>query len=245
MGRQRRVVFLAAMVSVAVGATAAVAAAESATTPDGGVVGRVVDGDTIALRDGRRVRLVQIDAPEVGSGECFSRASARALRALLPAGASVRLESDGRLDEVDRYGRLLRYVWRGAINANLELVRRGAAAPWFYGGVRGKYADALMASASAARRARSGFWGSCRGTILDPGKAVATRQGGAPSPVVPLTPANPAPGRSCQPGYSPCLPITGDLDCGEIPAASKPVRVTGGDPYRLDRDGDGIGCEDG
>ena len=41
-------------------------------------------------------------------------------------------------------------------------------------------------------------------------------------------------------GYSPCLPVVGDLDCGDIDG---PVRVTGSDPYRLDADGDGIGCD--
>jgi hypothetical protein len=50
-------------------------------------------------------------------------------------------------------------------------------------------------------------------------------------------------GGSCEPGYTPCLPITGDLDCGEISDALKPIHVTGSDPYRLDSDGDGLGCE--
>jgi hypothetical protein len=47
----------------------------------------------------------------------------------------------------------------------------------------------------------------------------------------------------CEPGYSPCLPIVGDLDCDDIPEGKKPVRVTGSDRYRLDADNDGIGCE--
>ena len=50
-------------------------------------------------------------------------------------------------------------------------------------------------------------------------------------------------GAGCQPGYSPCLPRVADLNCADIPAAKKPVRVTGSDPYRLDGDGDGWGCE--
>jgi hypothetical protein len=50
-------------------------------------------------------------------------------------------------------------------------------------------------------------------------------------------------GRGCEPGYSPCLPVAGDLDCADIPAARKPIRVTGSDPYRLDGDGDGLACE--
>ena len=48
------------------------------------------------------------------------------------------------------------------------------------------------------------------------------------------------PSNDCMSGYSPCLPIVGDLDCGEI---GHPVRVTGNDPYGLDRDGDGTGCD--
>ena len=52
----------------------------------------------------------------------------------------------------------------------------------------------------------------------------------------------------CTPGYSPCLPSASDYDCaggsGNGPKyVSGPVRVTGSDPYDLDRDGDGTGCD--
>jgi hypothetical protein len=50
-------------------------------------------------------------------------------------------------------------------------------------------------------------------------------------------------GSGCEPGYSPCLPRVADLNCSDIPDSKKPVRVTGNDPYGLDRDGDGWGCE--
>ncbi len=53
--------------------------------------------------------------------------------------------------------------------------------------------------------------------------------------------------RNCTPGYSPCLPPAYDYDCrggsGDGPKYSGPVRVTGSDPYELDRDGDGKACE--
>lgn len=49
---------------------------------------------------------------------------------------------------------------------------------------------------------------------------------------------------ACAPGYAPCLPVKGDLNCADIPAAKRPVRVTGSDPYELDADKDGVGCED-
>jgi resuscitation-promoting factor RpfB len=53
--------------------------------------------------------------------------------------------------------------------------------------------------------------------------------------------------RNCTPGYSPCLPPASDYDCrggsGNGPKRTGPVRVTGSDPYDLDRDGDGKACE--
>ena len=55
--------------------------------------------------------------------------------------------------------------------------------------------------------------------------------------------AAPRDAAACARGYSPCLPIRSDLDCGQIADAKKPVRVTGADPYGLDADRDGLGCE--
>lgn len=138
-------------------------------------VARVVDGDTIALRDGRRVRLVQVDAPEEQGGECYSREATAALESLLPPGTSVRLEADARLDDVDRYGRLLRYVHRGSLNVNLVLVERGVAGVWFFDGESGRYADALLAAAREARAKRRGLWRACPRTPLDPERAIQTR----------------------------------------------------------------------
>ena len=109
----------------------------------------VADGDTIELGDGRRVRLLQVDAPEL-FGECYGPAAHVALRHLLPAGSRVRLARDSALDDRDRYGRLLRYVTAGATNVNVELVRRGAAAPYFFGSRSGRHADALLAAAESA-----------------------------------------------------------------------------------------------
>jgi micrococcal nuclease len=131
-------------------------------------VARVIDGDTIELVGGRRVRLVQIDTPEVQEGECYGRAAARLLASLLPPGTHVRLEADPGLDRVDRYGRLLRYVIRSGRNLNLVLVRRGAATVWFYEGDRGRYAGDLLAAARAARAVGRGLWRACPRTPFDP-----------------------------------------------------------------------------
>lgn len=54
-------------------------------------------------------------------------------------------------------------------------------------------------------------------------------------------------GSNCTPGYSPCLPPASDYDCiggsGDGPEYTGLVRVTGSDPYGLDADNDGYGCE--
>jgi micrococcal nuclease len=140
---------------------------------DAAVVARVGDGDTLELEGGDRVRLLQIDAPELGEGECYAEEALRELATLAPPGARVAIEADTTLDDVDRYGRLLRYVIADAGNVNVELVRRGAATPYFRQGERGRYADDLLAAAGEARVAGRGMWGACR-VDWDPDRQVGT-----------------------------------------------------------------------
>jgi endonuclease YncB( thermonuclease family) len=202
----------------------------------GDVVAGVTDGDTLRLADGRRVRLLQVDSPE--HGECYAREARDALLALAPVGSRIVLETDPRLDRVDRYGRLLRYVRRGSEHVNLELVRRGAAAPYFYGGERGRHAARLLVAAQSAQRARRGLWGASPTTALDPERAVDTGRCGPG--LIPLAPTgcDPSYAGGCVPPYPP------DLDCKDIRERGlAPVRVVGSDPHRLDGDGDGLGCE--
>lgn len=72
----------------------------------------------------------------------------------------------------------------------------------------------------------------------------------APKPPAPRpTPKPPAPRPSCDANYGGCLkPNVSDYDCsggsGDGPYYTGPVRVIGDDHYDLDRDGDGIGCDD-
>jgi endonuclease YncB( thermonuclease family) len=136
-------------------------------TLDSGVVRVVVDGDTVHLDDGRRIRLVQIDAPEERR-ECYGNAATRDLERLVPAGSRIQLTADDGLDDRDDGGRLLRYVFFGGRNVNLQLVARGAAAPYFFRKARGRYADELLSAARDARSRRLGLWGACPGARLDP-----------------------------------------------------------------------------
>jgi hypothetical protein len=86
-------------------------------------VNRVVDGDTIVLTNGAKVRLIGMDAPE--TGECGYTA-ARNLLASYVVGKNLTLASGAR-DDKDRYGRLLRYVNIGSTDAGLKLIQAGRA----------------------------------------------------------------------------------------------------------------------
>ena len=139
-----------------------------------GIVASVADGDTIRLADNRRVRLVQIDAPERPPGECYAERAAGALIRLAPVGNEVTLRLDPALDRKDEHGRFLAYVFNGKRNLNLALVQQGAAAPYFFRGKRGRYAAELMDAARDAKAAGRGLWGACPGTELDPSRPVDT-----------------------------------------------------------------------
>ena len=123
--------------------------------------------------------LIEAEAPEVYFGtECYGRqASATTKRLLLP-GTRVRLNPEPATDRVDQYGRLLGYVVRAAdgLNVNVQLVRVGAAAPYFYEGRRGRYAGLLERSALRARARKLGLWGRCPHTPYDPTQGVSTRR---------------------------------------------------------------------
>jgi micrococcal nuclease len=132
-----------AFVAAIVGAGAVVASAPggAAARTDGVVrrpperratLARVVDGDTLKLTDGTRVRLIGIDTPEVAhpgspGDECFGPQATRETERLLHPGDRLRLVLDA--DHYDQYGRLLAYVYRAAddLFVNARLLDRGYA----------------------------------------------------------------------------------------------------------------------
>ena len=138
-------------------------------------VSKVVDGDTITMSNGEKVRLIQIDTPELASKECYGFQAKVELTKLLSQASEVSLTSDPNLDEVDKYGRLLRYVFVGNTNLNLKLIEIGAAAPYFYRGEKGIYAAQFLKAAQTAQKRKLGMWGMCPGTRLSPNNAVQTK----------------------------------------------------------------------
>jgi micrococcal nuclease len=119
-------------------------------------VERVGDGDTFSCRDGRKVRLLGIDTPELGQGEPGRRAH-EALRRLLPRGTAVRLEGD--VAPRDRYGRVLAYVWTGSRMVNETLVREGWAVLYTLP-PNVKHAGRLERAQQEARASHAGLWRS-------------------------------------------------------------------------------------
>ncbi len=169
MGADRLIAALAVTaLLLAAGCANGVGGAEDRPTNGTGVVARVNDGDTLTLRNGAKIRLVQIDAPELTT-DCYGRAAQGALAALVPEGTRVRLVRDPSLDDHDRYGRLLRYVLVDDTDVNLELVRRGAASPYFFRNERGEHAAELLSALDEARSRHVGYWGACPAARLNTG----------------------------------------------------------------------------
>jgi micrococcal nuclease len=206
----------------------------------GTTVTKVTDGDTITLSTGKKIRLLQIDTPELSQAECYGREARSALVSLLNTPGQLSFMPDPNLDQVDRYGRLLRYVFIGKININLKLVEIGAAAPYFYRGEKGRYSAQILKAAQSAKEKSLGLWKSCPGTKLSPTDAVTTTR----TVVRTISSATPE-GVKCDPNYAGCVPVSPpDLDCSDIKRLGlAPVKVIGIDVHRLDRDGDGIGCD--
>ncbi len=138
----------------------------TATLPAGVdlAVEKVVDGDTIRVAGDERVRLLGIDTPEsVKPGspvECFGKEAAGHLSSLLPQGTPVRLVGD--VEQRDRYGRLLAYVYRTSdgLFVNAAMVRDGYAVPLTIPPNVAHTAE-LTALSRTAREARRGLWSAC------------------------------------------------------------------------------------
>ena len=116
----------------------------------------MVDGDTIVLAGGERVRYVGIDAPEIsGEPEHFGQEALEANRRLV-AGERVRLERD--VSDRDRFGRLLRYVYVDELLVNAEMVREGMVEVLVFPPDI-TYTSCLAALEEEAKEAQRGLWG--------------------------------------------------------------------------------------
>jgi len=131
--------------------------------PESARVTRVIDGDTIVIEGGYRVRYIGIDTPEIHpETEAFGMEAWQANRQLVE-GKQVRLERD--ISEMDKYDRLLRYVYVDDIMVNAELVRQGLAQAKAYPPDT-KYQDCLEALEAEAKSEGRGMWAKSPTTSL-------------------------------------------------------------------------------
>ena len=121
-------------------------------------VARVLDGDTIELLDGRKVRYIGINSPEPTKNTCFGKESTNKNKELVE-GKMVRLEKD--ISDTDKYGRLLRYVYVEDLLINDVLVREGYAKISTYP-PDVKFQEQFKESERQARENLKGFWSSCQ-----------------------------------------------------------------------------------
>ncbi|MDI6726556.1 MAG: thermonuclease family protein [Smithellaceae bacterium] len=115
-------------------------------------VSKVIDGDTIQLDDGRKVRLLGINAPE--KREPYNQKAKRFVESRVIA-RDVRLEYDQ--EREDAYGRLLAYAHTGRYMLNEQLVQEGLAHVMTIGANR-KHERRLLAAQGEAKKKRRALW---------------------------------------------------------------------------------------
>lgn len=115
-------------------------------------VTRAVDGDTLELEDGRTVRLIGINTPELGQP---LYAEATQFTASLVEGQVASLGYD--VQRTDQFGRTLAYVYVGDVFVNLEIVRAGYANAYTVQ-PNSTFADAFLDAERSARNEARGLW---------------------------------------------------------------------------------------
>jgi endonuclease YncB( thermonuclease family) len=187
------------------------------------------DGDSWHDLQGREYRLGLVNTPE--TNECYGGVATRKRKQLVANGFRARVYTH------DTYGRGVSVVTlRDGTNLNVYLAQHGYANDKYLAEFRHEnpaLAAQLDVAFAAAKREKAGLWSACAARVP------------APQPLVQK------PSGNCHPDYLTCIPIKGDgsgsgaandLDCPDI-GKQVTLRQVGVDPYRLDADGDGIGCD--
>lgn len=125
------------------------------------VVMDVIDGDTIILANGKRVRYIGMDTPELnnssGRSTCYAKEARNKNRELV-LGKKIKMEKD--ISEDDKYGRLLRYIYVDDVFVNKLLVEEGYAVAVAYPPDL-KYQLQFKEAERSAFDNNLGLWGQC------------------------------------------------------------------------------------
>jgi micrococcal nuclease len=211
-----------------------------------GKVTRVVDGDTIHVRVGKKtekVRLLGIDAPE--SGGCYSGQATLQLRRLV-LNKTVRLQGDRTQAKRDRFKRLLAYVHLpNGKDAEVELLRGGFVTVYVYNNRPFARLALYEEAEDFAATSKAGAWALCHAAGTTTTTTTSTTTATTVTTALPILPPapEPSPPATCDASYpTVCIrPPPPDLDCKDVPY--KNFRVLQPDPHRFDGNRDGFGCE--
>ncbi|MBW4550991.1 MAG: thermonuclease family protein [Aphanocapsa sp. GSE-SYN-MK-11-07L] len=210
-----------------VNATAAIA------QPLTGTILSVGDGDTLRIKtpDQKTItaRLACIDAAELAQ-KPYGEAARVRLQQLLPVGQTVSLA----IADTDRYGRSVAKVYVGNLSINLAMVHEGQAVVYRqYLSACPELREQLLRAEASAKARRLGIWAQPNPTM-----PWDFRHSGQKSGVPKTSSPQSQPNSLTRPA--------GDYDCKDFRTQAEAQRVLDtypGDPFRLDRDGDGIACE--
>lgn len=150
------------LAAAALGAALLQACGDNTCGPASDVVARVIDGDTIELAGGERVRYLLVDAPETSAAreqECFG-AEARDFNRALVENRSVQLRYEHPCG--DHFGRLLAFVFVDGQSVSELLVQRGYACVLHIPPSGDSQAAKLTSLETQAAAGRRGLWGYCR-----------------------------------------------------------------------------------
>lgn len=163
----------------------------------------------------------------------YGRESRRTLQSLVPIGSTVSLK----FISTDRYGRKVAEVFKNQSSVNLAMVAKGQAV------IYPQYFDAHKASEGQYQKAQSWAKGQRLGFWDQPKPVMSWEYRRASKPKAGLSQVQPINTGPCNPAY-PDFCITKKVSCSTFKSQGhRQFTVLPPDPFLLDRDGDGIGCE--
>jgi len=206
---------------------------EVITVKETKLVTDVIDGDTITIQGGESVRLIGMDADDK-EGPCYEEAKKRLAELILHK--TVELEKD--VSDRDQYQRLLRYIWFEGKNMSVEMVREGLAIAKTYP-PNTKYQEEIAKAEEEAIKNKAGCkWREEE--VKTQTETVTPPPSTTPTAPVPVTTST-----------QPSTPSTTGFTCGSKKTCGQMTSCAEAKFYlnncgvsSLDRDKDGIPCED-
>jgi micrococcal nuclease len=132
--------------------------------PTSAVVDHVLDGDTIVLESGERVRYILVDTPELSTDDCWAQ-EATLYNEMLVAGRTITIEYDQECEDI--YGRLLAYVSVDDVEVNRKLLELGFACFLHIPPNGDDRWPEYQALETAAKQDGVGMWGACATVACD------------------------------------------------------------------------------